>query len=52
MEKKIVTLEAFKEYDKKIKEYIAMRDGLCPKCGSIITGDKCENCNEVSNYDE
>ena len=44
MEKKFVTLEAFKEYDKKLKEYIGVRDGLCSKCGTIITGDKCENC--------
>ena len=48
---KIVTLEAFEEYHKKIKEYIQMRDGLmfdgtiCPKCGSVITDDKCK-CTE------
>ena len=51
MEKKFVTLEAFKEYDRKLKEYIDMRDGLehdneesCPKCGGNITNGKCENC--------
>ena len=51
-----VTFEAFKEYDKKLKEYIGMHDDLilegktiCPKCGSTITSDKCETCtnNEV-----
>lgn len=51
MEKDFVTLEAFEYYDKKIKEYISMRDGMtidgkiiCSKCGSVITGEKCENC--------
>ena len=46
MENKFVTFDAFKEYDKKLKEYIAMLDGVCPKCRSIIKGDKCENCTE------
>lgn len=51
---KFVTLEAFEQYDKKLKEYICKHDGMtidgkeiCPKCGTIITGDKCENCTEV-----
>ena len=45
MEKNFVSLEAFKEYDKKLKEYIGMQDGMCcPDCGAIIIGDKCENC--------
>ena len=45
MEKKFISLSAFKEYDKKLKEYIGMKDGLyCPECGEIIIGDKCENC--------
>ena len=47
-ETKIVTLEAFEEYHKKIIEYIQKRDGqmfdgkFCPKCGAVITDDKCE----------
>ena len=51
MEEKFVTLEIFKEYDKLLKEYIGMHDDLmldgettCPKCGAIITSDKCDNC--------
>lgn len=50
-EKKFVTLEAFEEYDRQLKEYIKMHDELtlngettCPKCGATITSDKCENC--------
>ena len=52
-EKKFVTLEMFQEYHKRLVEYIGLRDGLildeetvCPKCGSVITGDKCDNCIE------
>ena len=51
--KKLVTLEVFEEYDKKLKEYIGMHDDIilngetiCPKCGSIITSFKCDNCNK------
>ena len=47
MEKKFVSLEAFVEYDKKLKEYIGIHDGIvCSECGAIITDDKCENCEE------
>lgn len=56
-EKKYVTLEMFEEYHKNLMNYIGMHDDLmldgetiCPKCGAIITSDKCENCmkkNEV-----
>ena len=55
--KNFVTLEMFEKYDKMLKEYIEIHDGIvlegettCPKCGAIITSDKCENCvneNEV-----
>lgn len=48
---KFVTIEMFEEYHKKLMEYIGMHDDLmlegkttCPKCGAIITSDKCENC--------
>ena len=51
MENKFVTLEAFKQYDKRLREYIGMHDDLmldgetiCPKCGATITSDKCEYC--------
>ena len=51
MEKKFVTLEMFEKYDKMLKEYIGMHDDLmlngettCPKCGAVITSDKCDNC--------
>ena len=50
-EKKFVTLEMFEKYDKLLKQYIGMHDDLmldgettCPKCGAIITSDKCEYC--------
>ena len=50
-EKKFVTLEAFEEYHKKLMEYIGMHDDLmldgftiCPKCGELLTSDKCEHC--------
>lgn len=50
-EKKYVTLEMFEEYHKKLMEYIGMHDELilngettCPKCGKIITSDKCDEC--------
>ena len=52
MENKFVTLEAFEEYHKKLMEYIGIHDDLilngettCPKCGAIITSDKCETFN-------
>ena len=50
-ETKFVTYEMFEEYHKRLMEYIGMHDDLmlegettCPKCGAIITNDKCENC--------
>ena len=50
-EQKFVTLEALERYDELLKAYIKMRDELmldgittCPKCGAIITSEKCENC--------
>lgn len=55
-EKKFVTIEMFEQYHKKLMEYISMHDDLilndkttCPKCGAIITSEKCENC---TNNDE
>ena len=51
-EKKYVTWEMFELYHKRLMEYIGIHDDLmlngeatCPKCGAIITSDKCENCN-------
>lgn len=56
-EKKFVTLEMFEKYHENLMNYIGIHDNLildgkttCPKCGAIITSDKCENCvnkNEV-----
>lgn len=50
-EEKYVTLEMFEKYHKRLMEYIGMHDDLilngettCPKCGAIITSDKCEYC--------
>lgn len=50
-ENKYVTIEAFEEYHKKLIEYIDMQDNLmldgettCPKCGTTVTSNKCENC--------
>ena len=50
-EKKFVTWEMFEEYHKKLMEYIGMHDDLilngettCPKCGTILTSDKCDKC--------
>lgn len=60
-EKKFVTLEMFELYHKNLVDYIGMHDDLmldgettCPKCGAIITSDKCENCanNEVEMHGE
>lgn len=52
-ENKYVTIEMFEKYHKKLMEYIGMHDDLilngettCPKCGAIITSDKCDKCNE------
>lgn len=52
-EKKYVTIEMFEQYHKKLMEYIGMHDDLmlegfttCPKCGAIITSDKCDKCND------
>ena len=51
-EKKFVTLEMFEEYHKKLMEYIGLHDDMilngglrCEECGSIVMGDKCDNCN-------
>lgn len=48
---KYVTMEMFKKYHEKLIEYIGMHDDLvlngettCPKCGAIITSDKCDKC--------
>ena len=56
-EKKFVTMEMFEKYHENLMNYIGMHDDLmlsgettCPKCGAIITSDKCEFCankNEV-----
>ena len=50
-EKKFVTLEMFEKYHENLMDYIGIHDDLilngettCPKCGAIITSDKCENC--------
>lgn len=50
-EEKLVTFEAFKKYHEQLMDYIGMHDDLmlngettCPKCGEVITSDKCENC--------
>lgn len=50
-ENKYVTLEMFELYHKNLMEYIGIHDELilngeaiCPKCGAIMTSDKCENC--------
>ena len=50
-EKKFVTLEMFEKYHENLMNYIGMHDDLmldgettCPKCGAIITSDKCEHC--------
>ena len=58
MDKNYVSLDALKEYDKYIKLYIAMHDGIleneeteCPKCGAVITSSVCENCGtDFSNF--
>lgn len=48
MEKKIITLEAFEQYDKKLKEYIDAHDGLVFDDESTchMTSDDHENCGE------
>lgn len=54
-ENKFVTLEMFELYHKNLMDYIGMHDDLmldgettCPKCGTTITSDKCENCAKSS----
>lgn len=59
---KYVTLEMFEKYHKQLMDYIGIHDDLmldgfaiCPKCGEIMTDDKCENCskeNEVNKHEE
>ena len=50
-EKKFVTIAMFEQYHKKLMEYIGIHDGLilngeaiCPKCGAVMTSDKCDQC--------
>ena len=50
-ENKYVTWEMFEKYHENLMNYIGMHDDLmlngettCPKCGAIITSDKCEHC--------
>lgn len=57
--KKYVTLEMFEEYHKKLMEYIGIHDDLmlngeaiCPKCGAIMTSDKCEHCTKDEAVEE
>lgn len=52
-EVKYVTIEMFEQYHKRLMEYIGMHDDLilngettCPKCGAVITNDKCDKCSE------
>lgn len=54
-ENKYVTLEMFEKYHQHLMEYIGMHDDLtlngettCPKCGAVITSDKCEHCKEAN----
>lgn len=55
-ETKFVTLEMFEKYHEQLMAYIGMHDDLilngettCPKCGAIITSDKCEKCGGSNN---
>ena len=48
---KFVTIEMFEKYHENLMNYIGMHDDLmidgettCPKCGAIITSDKCDKC--------
>ena len=50
-EKKFVTLEMFEKYHEQLMDYIGMHDDLvlngettCPKCGTVISGEKCKKC--------
>ena len=58
-EKKFVTMEMFEQYHKNLMEYIGMHDDLilngettCPKCGAIITSDKCDKCDKCDKNEE
>lgn len=58
-ETKYVTLEMFEEYHRNLMNYIGMHDDLmldgetiCPKCGAIITSDKCEHCTKSNEVEE
>lgn len=58
-ENKYVTWEMFEKYHEKLVEYIGMKDDLmlngettCPKCGAIITSDKCEHCMKENEVEE
>lgn len=53
-ENKYVTLEMFKKYHEQLMDYIGIHDDLilngetiCPKCGAVMTSDKCENCKNI-----
>ena len=51
MEKsKLVTLEMFEEYHKKLMKHITGRDNasICPECEDIIFDGKCEKCHPES----
>jgi recombinational DNA repair protein RecR len=48
---KYVSLEMFEKWHQQLMDYIGIHDDLmldgetiCPKCGEIMTTDKCENC--------
>ena len=56
---KYVTYEMFEQYHKNLMDYIGMHDDLmlngettCPKCGAIITSDKCEHCMKENEAEE
>jgi hypothetical protein len=58
-EKKFVTIEMFEQYHKKLMEYIGIHDDLilngkaiCPKCGAIITSDKCDKCSRKEEHND
>ena len=49
--KKFVTIEMFEKYHENLMNFIGIHDELtlngeaiCPKCGEVMTSDKCKNC--------
>lgn len=49
----------FEKYHENLMDYIGMHDDLmldgettCPKCGAIITSDKCEHCAKNEEVEE